>query len=177
MKGILVSLLINALFLSAVLGYDAQKSDKKKLLNHTKISLVSPKVFKQKKVIKQEAKVIEQTITKNATTQISEAESVIQFDDYYIPAHYSLGSENNPLPKYPSIALKKQYEGDVTLCVDITESGATKNVSVCKTSGYKVLDLAAINTVKKWHFSAAIESGQAVNSYLEIPISFKIAKV
>jgi protein TonB len=51
----------------------------------------------------------------------------------------------NPPPPYPSTARRRGWEGEVLLLVDVTAQGEVCNVTVSRSSGYRILDRAALN--------------------------------
>jgi protein TonB len=51
-------------------------------------------------------------------------------------------------PEYPSLALRRVYQGTVTLEIGFDATGAVVSVSVKKSSGYTILDDAAVQKVK-----------------------------
>ena len=59
----------------------------------------------------------------------------------------------NPAPEYPPLAIKWGYEGIVRIKFTITTNGDVKNIKILKSSGYRILDIAAVEGVKKWHFN------------------------
>ena len=81
---------------------------------------------------------------------------------------------SNPLPKYPRLARKKNWEGVVWLLVDVSADGSVEDLAVEKTCGHKVLDRAAQRTVKRWLFSPATRDGLPVSSQVRIPVSFRL---
>jgi len=87
-------------------------------------------------------------------------------------ANYKIGSINNPHPPYPIIARKKGLQGTLTLLVSVNHDGTVKRVSVKKSSGHKILDKVSKETIKKWIFIPAKNMGLAVESNLQVPITF-----
>jgi len=81
---------------------------------------------------------------------------------------------SNKLPPYPRLARQLGQEGLVILSVEIDEKGLARDVKIAKSSGYKLLDDAAVKTVKGWIFIPAIKKGQPVSSKVEIPIRFRL---
>ncbi len=77
-------------------------------------------------------------------------------------------------PKYPKRALKMRQEGVVLLHVLISKTGSRQDIRIYKPSQYELLNKAAIKAVKKWTFSPNFVNGRAVQSWVEIPIEFKI---
>ena len=87
-------------------------------------------------------------------------------------ANYKIGSINNPHPPYPIIARKKGLQGTLTLLVSVNHDGTVKRVSVKKSSGHQILDKVSKETIKKWIFIPAKNMGLAVESNLQVPITF-----
>lgn len=58
-----------------------------------------------------------------------------------------------PPPDYPSFALRNRYQGTVTIELTVDASGAVTSLKVQKTSGFTILDDAALKVVKnRWRF-------------------------
>ena len=58
-----------------------------------------------------------------------------------------------PKPDYPGYALRNHYQGIVNIEIQVDESGTITSAKVQKTSGYSILDEAALRVVKtSWHF-------------------------
>ena len=91
-----------------------------------------------------------------------------------IPARYSGGGLSNPPPRYPYRARQRGQEGRVILRVRVTASGKPSTVSVRQSSGYRLLDEAALAAVKRWQFTPARQSGVAVAGWLDVPFAFKL---
>jgi protein TonB len=83
---------------------------------------------------------------------------------------------DNPPPTYPMSARQKEQEGRVLLRVTIGDGGAVKDVKIKKTSGFAVLDDAALNAVKKWTFAPATIGGVKVEDTIDLPIVFSLKK-
>jgi len=81
---------------------------------------------------------------------------------------------SNKLPPYPRLARQLGQEGLVILSVEIDEKGLARDVKIAKSSGYKLLDDAAVKTVQGWIFIPATKKGQPVPSQVEIPVRFKL---
>ncbi|MBN2568747.1 MAG: energy transducer TonB [Deltaproteobacteria bacterium] len=80
----------------------------------------------------------------------------------------------NPPPSYPSIARRRGYEGLVTLSVEILEDGTVGGLSIKKTSGYSILDDAAVKTVREWRFKPGYYGDNPISMWVEVPIRFEI---
>lgn len=79
-------------------------------------------------------------------------------------------------PTYPDQAKQAGQEGTVVLQVQVLENGSTGNVSIYQSSGWRLLDDAAVEAVKQWSFNPAKEreSGQAIVSYITVPMIFRL---
>ncbi|MGF1616107.1 MAG: energy transducer TonB [Gammaproteobacteria bacterium] len=80
----------------------------------------------------------------------------------------------NPKPHYPALARRRGYEGHVLIQAGIQADGRTGQVEVKQSSGHRVLDEAAVATVKDWRFLPARRAGQAVSTTVDIPIRFRL---
>lgn len=79
-----------------------------------------------------------------------------------------------PPPEYPSRAVLRELEGRVVLLVEVLPTGEVGRIDVKESSGYAILDRAAITAVGEWHFRPAFAQGQPVRSMVEVPFSFKL---
>lgn len=82
---------------------------------------------------------------------------------------YSL---DNPKPFYPSVARERGMQGTVILSIAVNEKGKVDDLSVIRSSGFKVLDRSALVSVKKWRFRPASRGNENVDSVIELPIKF-----
>lgn len=80
----------------------------------------------------------------------------------------------NPLPKYPLLAREKGYEGTVYLRVLVRVDGRVGQLAVDRSSGYEVLDRAAVDSVKEWAFFPAKKGGKSVQSWVLLPVKFAL---
>tara|TARA_Y100001968_G_scaffold320163_1_gene352752 strand:+ start:769 stop:1380 length:612 start_codon:yes stop_codon:yes gene_type:complete len=55
-------------------------------------------------------------------------------------------------PTYPKLALMRGYEGILKLKILIEKNGTVKNVTIIKSTGYKILDKSGIDAAKKSKF-------------------------
>ncbi len=89
-------------------------------------------------------------------------------------ASYTIGAKGNQPPEYPERARRNEFEGRVVLRVQVLPNGTSGAVSVQKSSGYDILDQAALAAVKKWRFVPAKRGETAVSASLDVPIIFRL---
>ncbi len=90
---------------------------------------------------------------------------------------YQIGTEANPLPDYPSIAVKRGWQGQVVLGVLVKPDGSIEHLSFVKSTDYGVLNYEAYETVRNsWQFKPLEGQNNLTQStYIEVPITFQIA--
>jgi protein TonB len=81
---------------------------------------------------------------------------------------------HNPLPRYPAAARRAGEEGTVTLRVLVARDGTVARVEVEQSSGSPHLDAAARETVKAWRFTPARRGGEAIESWMVVPVVFRL---
>tara|TARA_B100000780_G_scaffold278818_1_gene253825 strand:- start:2339 stop:3037 length:699 start_codon:yes stop_codon:yes gene_type:complete len=77
-------------------------------------------------------------------------------------------------PEYPKRALRLRQEGVVWLHVLINKDGKRQDIKLHKPSQHALLNQAALKAVKKWNFDPNVVNGRPVQSWMEIPIEFRI---
>jgi protein TonB len=80
----------------------------------------------------------------------------------------------NPKPEYPESARRAHQEGVVWLRVHVTARGKPDRVAVLETSGFDVLDDAAVSAVRGWEFTPAQLGEVLVESEIDFPIQFRL---
>lgn len=81
---------------------------------------------------------------------------------------------NNPPPAYPLLARRRGIEGRVLVRAEVQADGSCSRAELKKTSGSDLLDQAALEAVRKWHFVPAKKGNQAITAWVEVPITFKL---
>lgn len=94
--------------------------------------------------------------------------------DPLIPPRPVAGMETNRAPAYPEIALRRHEAGRVMLRVSVSAHGRPLEVDVAQSSGYPILDAAALSAVRQWQFIPAMQAGTAVAAIAEVPVRFQI---
>jgi len=82
--------------------------------------------------------------------------------------------KRNPPPRYPRVARKRGYQGTVVLSVLVDESGRVKNLWVFTSSGYRLLDNAAVKAVRKWAFEPGLKGDKRLAMWVNVPIRFQL---
>lgn len=82
----------------------------------------------------------------------------------------------NPEPPYPAQARRRGQEGLVILEVRVTRLGRASEISMKQSSGFPLLDDAAIKAVREWEFDPAKVGVMPVESRIEVPVRFRLFK-
>lgn len=62
------------------------------------------------------------------------------------------------------------------LKVLVSSQGTTLKVEVLNSSGYEILDKAAVGSVKNWRFSPAKHGDTPVDEWVQVPVAFSLRK-
>lgn len=89
----------------------------------------------------------------------------------FIQARYA----HAPGPNYPDHARREGKQGRVLLRVLVDERGRSKVTEVNQSSGSAALDSAALDAVKHWTFWPARYDNVPVESWVKIPIEFRLS--
>ena len=81
---------------------------------------------------------------------------------------------DTPRPEYPESARRQGLEGRVLLRVLVDERGRSKQVEINHSSGSAALDRAAAEAIRRWRFDPARLGEQPIESWLRIPIEFRL---
>jgi periplasmic protein TonB len=81
---------------------------------------------------------------------------------------------NNPPPRYPRSARRRGHQGTVLLSVFVDPGGRVDRLKVLASSGYEVLDEAALTAVRKWRFESGHRGDTKVGMWVEVPIRFEL---
>lgn len=80
----------------------------------------------------------------------------------------------NAPPAYPTEARQRGFEGTVLLHLSIDRLGRVVRVEVAETSGYAILDYAAIEAVRHWAGRPAFQNGRAIAADWNLPVRFRL---
>jgi protein TonB len=82
----------------------------------------------------------------------------------------------NPEPIYPELARRRHQQGLVLLAVKVTAQGRAERVEIKKSSGFSLLDNAAVAAVRDWEFQPARIGALALESQIEVPVRFELTR-
>ena len=85
-----------------------------------------------------------------------------------------LATSSRVEPVYPPVSRRNGEEGTVRLKVLVDANGRPADVQVANTSGFARLDQAAIQAVKRWKFVAATNGSQAIQTWTQVAVTFKL---
>ncbi len=80
---------------------------------------------------------------------------------------------NRP-PSYPRVARLRGQEGKCVMRVNVLPDGRVGAIDLARSSGYDVLDKAALRTVKSWRFTPGTQDGKPVAMWVQVPITFRL---
>lgn len=79
-----------------------------------------------------------------------------------------------PHPQYPRLARKNGWEGTIVLYIEVLKNGTIGRIELDRSTGYQILDEAAIKTVKHWRYVPALAGDNPVTCWLKTPIRFQL---
>jgi TonB family protein len=77
-------------------------------------------------------------------------------------------------PRYPESARRAGAQGVTTLRVHVLENGRVNEVLVEQSAGFRDLDQAAMEAVKKWLFEPARRGKDPVSVWVMLPVKFEL---
>ena len=88
----------------------------------------------------------------------------------FIPAAYATWAP----PDYPERARRKGWQGTTLLRVLVNSRGKSETVEISRSSGFSILDGAAVKAVQRWRFRPAHDGRKTVESWVKVPIVFRL---
>ena len=122
----------------------------------------------------------EKLLKKDETlAQLSPVDLAAIKEEIYSPSHAPITHalpvyRRNTPPQYPLMARRRGYQGRVLLEVLVRKDGRAGFIRLARSSGYEVLDRAAIKGVRNWLFHPAKRGDELVEMWVEIPIRFQL---
>lgn len=144
------------------------------LVAESSIASKSEILFDQSKNLK---KNLDQSQNKKLTTKTTSgktAKNATATNSADVEPIFDANHLNNPSPIYPEIARQRGIEGEVVLKVRVSRIGKPIIIDIFKSSGSQILDITALETIKKWQFIPAKQNNKIVEADVMVPIIFKI---
>lgn len=82
----------------------------------------------------------------------------------------------NAAPEYPWLARRRGWEGTVVVGARVEQDGLPSSVEVQESSGYKILDDAAVAAIRQWRFKPAQSGRLTFRSTITIPVRFQLVE-
>lgn len=137
------------------------------------VKSITPTTEKQPETVKQpqpEVKSITSTMEKQQET----IKTMPRPSQETISTKSKPGYFQNRPPKYPPLAKQMHQEGLVLLMVEVDRKGMAVKVEVKQSSGYQLLDQAALEAVRRWKFQPERIGDIPFESKVTIPIRFRL---
>lgn len=83
---------------------------------------------------------------------------------------------NSPDPSYPQIAREREMKGTVIIKVLLRTDGTVDQAEIAKSTGYPILDNAALEAARKWTFTPAMQRNKPVRVWVSIPFTFTLER-
>lgn len=85
-----------------------------------------------------------------------------------------LKAELNKYFYYPKSAIRRNWQGDLIISFSINHDGKISNIKILKSSGYDILDMAAINSVAKIELPDNSLINHQKLTLKNLPVSFRL---
>lgn len=82
--------------------------------------------------------------------------------------------KENPPPAYPGAAIRRGYSGTVLLKVLVTAEGRVRDLQIIQSSGYPMLDKAALKAVNSWVFVPGKKGAAPIETWVNVPVVFQL---
>ncbi|WP_162473671.1 energy transducer TonB [Serratia microhaemolytica] len=77
-------------------------------------------------------------------------------------------------PDYPVAAKRLRQQGTVIVEIWLDENGIQLNSAIARSSGFSLLDSAALAAVQRWQFKEQRANGQPIAAQLKVPVRFSL---
>jgi periplasmic protein TonB len=112
-----------------------------------------------------EANAESKKLAAEAVNTVNEASDSVIYDARY--------RQKTP-PLYPQRAVELGQQGNVMLHAKIMPSGLPEEIKIVESSGHRLLDKAALAAVRTWVFEPTNINGNAIVSWVRVPVIFVI---
>jgi periplasmic protein TonB len=129
-----------------------------------------PEIYSQPEAVRSNAEKTQEVKSKYATEKLQATSR----DDAATLTHIDARPlyQLNPKPSYPQIARRRGWQGVVLLMVLVSMDGVAEQVSIHESSGYTILDDAALKVVQHWKFLPGIQDGVVTAMEVVVPVHF-----
>jgi protein TonB len=79
-------------------------------------------------------------------------------------------------PDYPSMARRRNINGQVTVKFLVDAQGRVQKPSIVRANPEGIFESSVLEAVTRWRFKPGIYKGQAVSTWVILPIQFKLAR-
>ncbi len=117
---------------------------------------------------------LERTQQQTPRPATASAASAVPLVDLGTDAQVEATFVNNAPPRYPEQARRNGWQGTVLLELTVAETGEVTDVRVVQSSGYAVLDAAAVTAIRQWKGQPARRNGQPVATRERLPVRFRL---
>jgi len=115
----------------------------------------------------------------------TQAEVARNDKEFRMIAHFKAGIKvkanpnyyQNPPPEYPDLARQMRQEGLVLLLVEVNKEGDPVSERIIQSSGFSLLDQAALKVVRHWKFQPGNIDNMPIETTVTIPIRFRLEKI
>ncbi|NVM24376.1 MAG: energy transducer TonB [Desulfobacterales bacterium] len=129
----------------------------------------------EKSIAKERPPKIDATLAQLSPVDLPTIKKEEVFSPSHTPITHALPMyRKNTPPQYPLLARRRGYQGKVLLEVLVKKDGRAGSIRLARSSGYEVLDRAAIKGVRNWLFHPAKRGNELVELWVEIPIRFQL---
>lgn len=93
-----------------------------------------------------------------------------------INARFDAAHLRNSPPPYPQASRRRGEEGLVILRVRVGANGRANEIEIAESSGHERLDRAARSAVANWRFEPARDGEDAIESWVRVPVAFRLER-
>lgn len=137
------------------------------------VKSIAPSTEKQPETVKQPQPEVKSIMSKMEKQQET-VKTIPRHSQETISTKSKPGYFQNRPPKYPPLAKQMHQEGLVLLMVEVDRKGMAVKVEVKQSSGYQLLDQAALDAVRRWRFQPERIGDIPFESKVTIPIRFRL---
>jgi TonB family protein len=113
-------------------------------------------------------------LNQGTTDQVFVVDTGIPSPDVWIPHEVEPAFIYKPRLEYPEPARIFEYQGTAYIKAFIGTDGSVLSIAVEKTSGYAILDSAAVSYIAKCIFTPALQQGKPVSVWIGQTITYKL---